>query len=252
MSEYPKLPLWTDSYLGDTHHLTTIQHGAFLLLLITMWRSKTRTLPDDDKLLARYTHLSARQWSRIRPMLMPFFEIKNGVLQNGRLLDEYDSVKRYSMSQSNKGKASALKRLHRNATGAQPDCQPNSTPNTSTNPNPKVVSKKKAAAQLSVPGWVPREAWEAYEEMRVKSRRPFTPRARQMVIKKLQGLKTDGHDVSEVLNNSTMSGWPGVYPVPQKKLNGHGDHQKSSLDNHLIGIAGLIADRREIAKKHQP
>jgi hypothetical protein len=39
MAEFPALPLWTDAYLGDTRHLSQSEHGAYLLLLITAWRT---------------------------------------------------------------------------------------------------------------------------------------------------------------------------------------------------------------------
>ena len=110
MAQFPALPLFTDAYLGDTTHLTTIEHGAYLLLLIVAWRSKGCKLPDDDKMLARYTKLSTAQWLRIKPVVLEFFTVENGYLFQGRLLDELDTVKRLTMQRSNAGKASALQR----------------------------------------------------------------------------------------------------------------------------------------------
>jgi uncharacterized protein YdaU (DUF1376 family) len=63
----PPCRLWTDAYLGDTTHLNVTQHGAYLLLLMTAWRSRDCALPDDDKLLARYARCTAPQWRALRP-----------------------------------------------------------------------------------------------------------------------------------------------------------------------------------------
>lgn len=103
MAEFPALPLFTDAYLGDTVHLTTIEHGAYLLLLMCMWRSNG-TLPNNDKLLARYSKLSPSQWKRIKPILWPLFDVSNEGITQGRLSDELDYVKANSKKQSDRAK----------------------------------------------------------------------------------------------------------------------------------------------------
>lgn len=118
------MPLWTDAYLGDTTHLTTIEHGAYLLLLMAMWRSKGNTLPDDDRLLARYARLTPAQWRRIKPVIMPFFDAKKGVLTQGRLTDEANAVKRHSKLQSDRVKARWLKTKETVDTAVIPDAYP--------------------------------------------------------------------------------------------------------------------------------
>lgn len=124
MAEFPKLPLWTDAYLGDTTHLTTIEHGAYLLLLIAMWRSKGTRLPNDDKLLARYSRLTAGQWSRIKLVIMPFFAVEDGHVFQPRLTDEANAVRQHSAKQSDKAKARHRKTKDKATAAAVPqDCR---------------------------------------------------------------------------------------------------------------------------------
>lgn len=105
MAEFPALPLWTDAYLGDTLHLSTIEHGAYLLILISMWRTTEKSLPNDDRLLARYARLTSTQWARIKPILMPFFRVEGDRITQGRLTDEATAVRRLSAKQSDKAKS---------------------------------------------------------------------------------------------------------------------------------------------------
>jgi uncharacterized protein YdaU (DUF1376 family) len=67
----PWMPLYVGDYLGDTGHLTTGQHGAYLLLMMHYWRKGE--LPDDDRQLAKITKLPLKTWSDYRPVLLPFF-----------------------------------------------------------------------------------------------------------------------------------------------------------------------------------
>jgi len=68
------MPLYVGDYLADTKHLTTIEHGAYLLLIMQYWQRGP--LPDDDKTLRIITGLSAQQWRRARPKLAALFELE--------------------------------------------------------------------------------------------------------------------------------------------------------------------------------
>lgn len=127
MAEFPALPFWTDAYLGDTRHLTTIEHGAYFLLLVAAWRTKTCDLPDDDEQLRRIAGLTAKQWERIGPVLRPFFSVRGNRIFSPRLNDERDAVRQKVNQRIQAGKASALKRKHRGSTTVEVSLQRNST-----------------------------------------------------------------------------------------------------------------------------
>lgn len=65
------MPLYVGDYLGDTGHLSTTQHGAYLLLMMHYWRKGE--LPDDDKQLAAITKLPLRIWLDSREVIQAFF-----------------------------------------------------------------------------------------------------------------------------------------------------------------------------------
>lgn len=65
------MPLYVGEYLADTGHLTTTQHGAYLLLLMHYWRK--RELPNDDKQLAAIAKLPLRIWLDIKETIQAFF-----------------------------------------------------------------------------------------------------------------------------------------------------------------------------------
>ena len=65
------MPLYIGDYLADTGHLSTTQHGAYLLLLMHYWRK--RELPSDDKQLAAIAKLPLRLWLDTKETLQAFF-----------------------------------------------------------------------------------------------------------------------------------------------------------------------------------
>jgi uncharacterized protein YdaU (DUF1376 family) len=92
VAEFPALPFFTDAYLADTRHLTTEEHGAYLLLLMCAWRNRGCQLKDNDRMLARIAGLSPAKWKRMKPVLAEFFTVADGLWRQKKLLYVYDTV----------------------------------------------------------------------------------------------------------------------------------------------------------------
>lgn len=63
-------------YLRDTGHLSTEEHGAYLLLLCHAW-TQNGVLPLDDDLLRRITRLPSKSWAKARSVIMAFFTLQD-------------------------------------------------------------------------------------------------------------------------------------------------------------------------------
>lgn len=126
------MPLYVADYLGDTGHLTTTEHGAYLLLLMTMWRAGG-SLPNDDLRLARFARCTRLQWDRMRPTLIEFFTVLDASISHKRMTAELTkytyAVERQRVRSSNGGKAKSLKSKKGALPVAMPTvCQPEPEP----------------------------------------------------------------------------------------------------------------------------
>lgn len=61
------------------------------------------------------------------------------------------------------------------------------------------------------------EALDAFAEMRRRIRKPLTDRAKQMILNKLKKLAIDEETQIEILNQSTMNSWQGVFPLDEQR-----------------------------------
>lgn len=73
---------------------------------------------------------------------------------------------------------------------------------------------------MTLPEWIPAEAWAGYVEMRKKAKKPMTARAEAMQIKALDAFRAAGHDLAVVLDQSTANNWTDLYEPKDKDRRG--------------------------------
>ena len=104
------------------------------------------------------------------------------------------------------------------------------------------TKEEKELKNIILPNWVPLDAWNAFVEMRINNKSKPTVKAMQMLINKLEKLKDEGCDPLEVLEQSTMNNYKGLFEVKQNgKFNN--STKPTSHDNITAGIvASLTSD----------
>lgn len=72
MSARPWMPLYIADYLADTGHLSTVEHGSYMLLIMHYWINDG--LPAEDLKLARICRLTPKEWQEIKQTMSDLFD----------------------------------------------------------------------------------------------------------------------------------------------------------------------------------
>lgn len=78
------MPLYVGDYLADTMHLSTVEHGAYLLLIMAYWK-RGSPLPDDDRALAAIARMPLKRWISARSTLIDLFQNGEGCWRHRRI-----------------------------------------------------------------------------------------------------------------------------------------------------------------------
>jgi uncharacterized protein YdaU (DUF1376 family) len=101
-------------YLTDTAHLSTLEHGAYLLLIMNYWQ-RGEPLPVDDKKLRGIARMTAAEWAESRDTLLEFFVERDGALHHKRIDEELERAR----TKSSKARASAEQMLNNRRANAE-------------------------------------------------------------------------------------------------------------------------------------
>lgn len=125
MAALPYMQLYVADYLADTMHLTTEEHGAYLLLIFNYWQTG-RAIPKSR--LARIARLSNERWTDVEQALNEFFNDNGEAWVHERIERDLEAVHATQNQRSAAGKASAEARKNKNAAKQQQKGNARSTP----------------------------------------------------------------------------------------------------------------------------
>src|SRR5210317_1790142 len=108
MAALPYIQLYVADYLADTIHLTTEEHGAYMLLIFNYWQTG-KSIPSNR--LASISKLPSERWTDVEQTLREFFTLDDdGHWYHERIEMDLNKVKSKSIQASKAGKLSAAKR----------------------------------------------------------------------------------------------------------------------------------------------
>lgn len=168
------------------------------------------------------------------------FERRDGVLVvhgwSGRQYESDDStsrVRNFRQRQRN---------VSRNVPETAPE-QNRADNRTEQNQSRAEAEKAKGRSALVLPHWLPKENWEAFLDMRKRIRKAATDRAQQIAIRKLDELRASGFSPADVLDQSTLNSWTGLYPL-KGNINGT-NRAAQRTANNLAALEEANRSREE-------
>ena len=105
----PWMPLYVGDYYRDTRHLTTLQHGAYMLLIMEYWTKGY--LPKEPLKLRKICGLSYHQWQSNSLAIASFFTPD---WRHARIERELEKSKEISMKRAVYGARGGRISRHRN------------------------------------------------------------------------------------------------------------------------------------------
>lgn len=216
----PYFPFYPKDFSADdaVEAMSTTAVGAYILLLCKAWHQEPpATLPDDDRLLARWSRLSLDEWSEVKPEVIAAFTLcGDGRWQQKRLRNEYAKYRETSRKNreaakqrwaKEKGDANAMRTHSERNANAMPrasDSGSNSAPKDSSTEIPKILNTERFRAQ-----------WEAWKQHRRETRKKLTPTSASRQLKRLEKM---GHDNAiAAIEHSIANGWQGIFEPDGKQ-----------------------------------
>lgn len=139
-SKPPAFQFYVDDFSsdGNVEAMTTKEVGAYILLMCKAWREEPPgSIPNDDRVLARWSRLAPDEWSECRTGVLAAFRLgTDSRWHQKRLRKEYDKLLAFQKDRSVNGKKGAETRwLGHSSAIAKPMANDSSSPSSSSSPS---------------------------------------------------------------------------------------------------------------------
>lgn len=251
MAALPYMQLYIADYLADTMHLSTEEHGAYLLLMFNYWQTGK---PIPKSRLARIARLSNDRWISVESSLAEFFTDAGTEWVHERIERDLKAVRASLEQKTAAGKASAAARKAKNATDAYRKGNERSTPvasplqqksngkPTNKDPDPDIKDPplsppKQRRVQkfdplvIELPEWLSPDLWREWVEFCQQLKKPLaTSKEVSVTLKNLDDLRLSGYTPAQVIRESIVNEGQGLF----EPTGGHYAEQKHATQSHAV------------------
>jgi hypothetical protein len=209
----------TGSDVGE-QEAVTLMRNAVTGALVTLWVYADTHIRNGDELpismsavdrmvgIEGFCEIVGEDWVRSdnygTTVILPGYCEKNGLISKD---------KRKSSNADRQRRFRERKRLESNAHSNAVSNAVTSNAVTLLDQDLDQDQKKVRELVAPLPDWLPQDPWKAWLEVRRRNKAPNTPRALTLAIKELEKLRADGQDPVAVLEQSTLRGWRGLFPI---------------------------------------
>jgi uncharacterized protein YdaU (DUF1376 family) len=89
MAKFAALPLFTDAWIADTSHLSRLERGIYMDLIILMWRSPNCHIPADIEWIAEHLNIRNSEIKHLKKVCSEFCKWDKGMWTQKRLYKEW-------------------------------------------------------------------------------------------------------------------------------------------------------------------
>jgi uncharacterized protein YdaU (DUF1376 family) len=105
MAEFAALPLFTDSWIADTAHLTRLERGLYMDLIILCWRTPECRVPNEIDWLARKLRCSPDEIPTLKKVIAEFMTSTGNFLFQKRLRKEFLYTRSKNQKQADRARS---------------------------------------------------------------------------------------------------------------------------------------------------
>jgi uncharacterized protein YdaU (DUF1376 family) len=245
VAEFAAIPLFTDAWIADTSHLSRVERGLYMDLLILIWRSPECRVPNDIAWLARRLRADASEAEILQSILSEFciIDVENDVawISQKRLMREwqYTSKKRQKNIDAAKYRWKKEKDPCERIADALPaqQCERNA-PSPSPSPSPSVKKERDKSLSCANDGF--EEFWAVVPRKVAKA---AAAKAYRAAIKQTDA-KTllDGmarYAASRKGEDPQYTSHPATW-LNAGRWSDHAAHQPKADDGEMFGAFGRI------------
>lgn len=116
-------------------------------------------------------------------------------------------------------------------------------PSEPSKPEPSITKRADKNKTFKLPGWVPKQDWEDWLEVRKKKGAPATVRAMELNLERLAKYQNKGHPPEKVLQLAIERGWTGLFePKEYANANGSTTNAQAKINrNRQAIVSGLTS-----------